>query len=105
MSEIQCWNVTLTTARLGQDSHLPRVCTLKSSSTYMIKLYTPVACYAVDGGWTAIEVWTAVLNVCNCGWQFVPVLYSPRENDILYAVTLVYGTKSLCDPRVPDDGF
>ena len=40
------------------------------------------------------------MYVCNCGWQSVPVLYSPRENDILYTVALVYGTKNSCDPRV-----
>ena len=61
-SEIQNWNVTLTTVRLGQDSHLSRVCTVKGSNIFMIKLCTPVACYAVDGGWTAIEAWRAVLK-------------------------------------------
>ena len=61
-SEIQYRNVTLTTVRLGQDSHLSRVCTVIGSNIYMIKLCTPVACYAVDGAWTAIEAWRAVLK-------------------------------------------
>ena len=56
-SKIQYWNV-----RFGQDSHLSRVYTIKSSSIYKLKLCTPVACYAVDGDWTAIEAWRAVLK-------------------------------------------
>ena len=34
-SEIQYWNVTLTTVRLGQESHLSIVCTVKGSNIYM----------------------------------------------------------------------
>ena len=65
-----------------------------------------MACYAVDGGWTAILAWRAVLkasiscmSVIEDGSSFQSCMVL-RKNDILYTVTLVYGTKSLCDPRV-----
>ena len=60
----------------------------------------------MDGGWTAIEAWRAVLKASiSCMsviadgslFQCCMVL---GKNDILYTVTLEYGTKSLCDPHV-----
>ena len=41
-----CWNATLSTVWLGQDSHLS-VCTIKCSSMYKVKLSTRSYCQLV----------------------------------------------------------
>ena len=71
-----------------------------------LKLYTTVACYAVDGSWPAILAWRAVLkasiscmSVIEDGSLFQPCMVLGK-NDILYTVTLVYGSKNFWDPRV-----
>ena len=104
-SEIQNWNVTLTTVRLGQVGHLSRMYS-KRFHFLQLKLYTTVACYAVDGSWPAILAWRAVLkasiscmSVIEDGSLFQPCMVLGK-NDILYTVTLVYGSKNFWDPRV-----
>ena len=74
-------------------------------STCKLKLYTHMACYTVDGDWTATDAWRAVLKA-SIVWTSVVVggsLFQSwmvlGKNDI-FTVTLVYGTKSFCDSCV-----
>ena len=43
-----------------------------------------------------------LLNVCNCGWQFVPFLYGPREKrHLVHCNVGVWGEEYLCPPPPP----
>ena len=82
--ELQYWNVTLTTVRFGQDSHLSRVYTNKMSQYLGLQVKTmyPVACYAVDGVWTTTRRGGS-LNIRSCRWQFVPVILIAHIDGVL----------------------
>ena len=102
---MQYWNVTLTTARLGQVGHLSRVCTVKGSNVNSKTIYNHdllhcgrrLDCYhGMEGSLEGLDI----LHVCNRIWYLVAVLYGPmNKRHLIHCHAGVWDEKPLRPSR------